>query len=70
METANSPMTQDRLHVEITNEDNSHHFHQYQGYFRALEASKKKKKKCNEGTESYAITGVPKIFPTMTTPLG
>jgi len=31
METANIPMTQESLHVRITNEDNTHHFLQYKG---------------------------------------
>jgi hypothetical protein len=26
METTNTPMTQESLHVKITNEDNTHHF--------------------------------------------
>jgi len=32
METADIPMTQESSHVEITNEDNAHHFLRYQGY--------------------------------------
>jgi hypothetical protein len=32
MGTANIPMIQEILHVEITIEDNAHHFLQYQGY--------------------------------------
>jgi hypothetical protein len=32
MESAYIPMTQESLHVEITNEDNAHHFLSYQGY--------------------------------------
>jgi len=31
METANNPTTQESLCVENTNEDNPHHFPQYQG---------------------------------------
>jgi len=33
METVNIPMTQDSLHVEITDENNAHHFLRYQGYW-------------------------------------
>jgi hypothetical protein len=32
METADIPMTQKSSHVEITNEDNAHHFLGYEGY--------------------------------------
>jgi hypothetical protein len=40
--------------------------------FRILKTSekKKKKKKCDEGTENYSITGDPKIFPRVAASLG
>jgi hypothetical protein len=33
--------------------------------FQNIEHIKKKKKKCDNGTESYSTTGVPKMFPTV-----
>jgi hypothetical protein len=35
-----------------------------------LKTSKKKKKKCDGGTESHSTTGIPKIFPAVSASLG